>query len=324
MEEQRFDHIPVLLDEVLESLNIQPSGIYVDATAGGAGHSRAILERLGDQGRLIAFDQDPDAIRILKERIGSDPRVTIVHDNFANITTALQDCGISRVDGILADLGVSSHQLDTAERGFSFHSDAPLDMRMSQEGPTAADLCNTLSEAELRRILYTYGEERFAPQIAAAIVRERQKAPIERTLQLADLVRDAVPAKARRAKHPARRTFQALRIAVNEELDVLDTALNDMFDALAVDGRLSVITFHSLEDRVVKQRFAKFCEGCICPPEFPVCVCGRTPDGELPFKFRAPTEEELERNPRSRSAKLRCIRKLKDREPSVSSDPNHM
>ena len=315
MSDITFSHIPVLLQETLDSLQIDPDGIYVDATAGGAGHSSKILERLSEQGRLICMDQDPDAIQIIKERIGSDPRVTVVHDNFAHIADALSDLGIDRVDGILADLGVSSHQLDTPERGFSFHTDAPLDMRMSQEGPTAADLCNRLPEAELRKILYTYGEEKNAPRIAASIVRARAEAPDETTLQLAELVKGAVPAKQRRAKHPARKTFQALRIAVNGEMDVLNTALDSMFDVLKDGGILSIITFHSLEDRMVKQRFAEYCQGCICPPEFPVCVCGRTPSAELPFKFKTAGEDELEQNPRSRSAKLRCVRKLKEREP---------
>ena len=310
-----FSHIPVLLEETIDSLAIRPDGIYVDATAGGAGHSAKILERLSDTGRLICFDQDPDAILIIKERIGGDPRVTVVHDNFAHIGTVLPSLGIEGVDGILADLGVSSHQLDTPERGFSYHTDAPLDMRMSQEGPTAADLCNTLPESELRRILYTYGEEKFAPRIAAEIVRQREETPIETTLQLAELVKEAMPAKARRAKHPARKTFQALRIAVNEEMDVLSSALDSMFDVLSDGGILSVITFHSLEDRMVKQRFAAYCQGCICPPEFPVCVCGRTPSAELPFKFKTASAEELEQNPRSRSAKLRCVKKLKERYP---------
>ena len=315
MSELTFSHIPVLLQKTLDSLQIKPDGIYVDATAGGAGHSSKILEQLSEQGRLICMDQDPDAIQIIKERIGADPRVTVVHDNFAHIAEALSELGVDGVDGILADLGVSSHQLDTPERGFSFHTDAPLDMRMSQEGPTAADLCNNLPEAELRKILYTYGEEKNAPRIAAAIVKARKDAPLETTLQLAELVKEAVPAKGRRAKHPARKTFQALRIAVNGEMDVLNTALDSMFDVLKDGGILSIITFHSLEDRMVKQRFAEYCQGCICPPEFPVCVCGRTPSAELPFKFRTAGEDELEQNPRSRSAKLRCVRKLKEREP---------
>lgn len=320
MTENNFEHIPVLLTETIDSLDIKPDGTYLDATAGGAGHSQEILKALGTDGRLICMDQDPDAIKILGERVGKDPRVTIVHDNFVNVRSALENIGITRLDGILADLGVSSHQLDTAERGFSFHADAPLDMRMSQEGTSAADLCNTASAAELKKILYTYGEEKFAPQIANAIVREREEHPIETTLQLAEIVAEAVPAKARRLKHPARKTFQALRIAVNEEMDDLDRALDDMFDLLSPGGILSIITFHSLEDRMVKQRFRKFCQGCICPPEFPVCVCGRTPCGELPFKFREAGAEELEINPRSRSAKLRSIRKIKDRTEEEKSE----
>jgi len=285
----------------------------VDATAGGGGHSAAILERLTNEGRLLCLDQDPDAIRALTKRFGEDPRVTVLHDNFQNIKAVLKEQSVEKADGILADLGVSSHQLDTEDRGFSFHIDAPLDMRMSREGPTAADLCNTLSAEELKHILFTYGEEKYAASIANAIVRAREETPIQTTLQLSNLIASAMPAKARRAKHPARRSFQALRIAVNRELDVLDSALNDMFDCLKEGGVLSVITFHSLEDRMVKQRFASFCRGCICPPEFPVCVCGRTPAGKQEFKFRSATEQELEENARSRSAKLRAIEKVHER-----------
>lgn len=310
METMEFSHIPVLLQETIDSLEIKPDGIYLDATAGGAGHSSEILKRLGPNGHLICLDQDPDAIAIVTKRIGGDPRVTVVQENFSNLTTVVEEKNLPPLSGILADLGVSSHQLDTPERGFSFHHDAPLDMRMSQDGPTAADLVNTFSEQELKTILYTYGEEKFAPRIAKAIVEARGKSPIETTLQLSDIVSNAVPAKARRAKHPARRTFQALRIAVNGEMDALDNALGEMYDALAPGGILSIITFHSLEDRMVKQRFASFCQGCICPPEFPVCVCGRTPAAELPFKFRVASEEELEQNPRSRSARLRSVRKI--------------
>ena len=310
METMEFSHIPVLLQETIDSLEIKPDGIYLDATAGGAGHSSEILKRLGPNGHLICLDQDPDAIAIVTKRIGGDPRVTVVQENFSNLTTVVEEKNLPPLSGILADLGVSSHQLDTPERGFSFHHDAPLDMRMSQDGPTAADLVNTLSEQELKTILYTYGEEKFAPRIAKAIVEARGKSPIETTLQLSDIVSNAVPAKARRAKHPARRTFQALRIAVNGEMDALDNALGEMYDALAPGGILSIITFHSLEDRMVKQRFASFCQGCICPPEFPVCVCGSTPAAELPFKFRVASEEELEQNPRSRSARLRSVRKI--------------
>ena len=310
MPDLEFSHIPVLLEETIASLQIRPDGTYMDCTAGGGGHSAEILKALGPEGRLICLDQDPDAIQTLTARFGDDPRVTIVHDNFRNISEVVTRLGLSGLDGILADLGVSSHQLDTAERGFSFHADAPLDMRMSQEGATAADLCNTLPEQELKRILYTYGEEKFAPGIATAIVRARAEKPIETTLELSDIVSGAMPAKARRLKHPARKTFQALRIAVNGEMDVLDTALNDMFTALNPGGVLSIITFHSLEDRMVKQRFQKFCEGCTCPPEFPVCVCGKTPAGKLSFKFKSASEAELEENARSRSAKLRAIEKI--------------
>ncbi len=306
-----FEHVSVLLEESIDSLQIDPNGIYVDATAGGGGHSKRILEALGDGGRLIAIDRDPDAIRILNERIGSDKRVTIVHDNYCNIKSILQNLNINGVSGILADLGVSSYQLDTAERGFSFHNDAPLDMRMSKSGPTAADLCNSLSERELCRIIRDYGEEKYAHSIAANIVKARALTPIETTLQLAEIISNSMPAKARRNGHPARRTFQALRIEVNGELDKLTDSVNDMFESLNINGMLSIITFHSLEDRAVKQAFAKFCEGCTCPSEFPVCVCGKTPDGELNFKFKGPSDEELEVNPRSRSAKLRSIRRLK-------------
>ena len=306
-----FEHVSVLLNESIDSLCIDPNGIYVDATAGGGGHSKQILNALGVNGRLIAIDRDPDAIKVLNDRIGKDERVTIVHDNYCNIKSILKELSIDSVSGILADLGVSSFQLDNAERGFSFHNDAPLDMRMSKEGPTAADLCNTLPERELAHIIRAYGEEKFANSIAANIVKARNVKPIETTLQLADIVANSMPAKARRNGHPARRTFQALRIEVNGELEKLTGSVNDMFDSLAVDGCLSIITFHSLEDRAVKQAFAKLCEGCTCPPEFPVCVCGKTPRGKLNFKFKDPSDEEIEKNPRSRSARLRSIRKLK-------------
>ncbi len=307
-----FEHIPVLYNETITSLNIKEDGIYVDATAGGGGHSRGILEKLGENGRLICVDRDPEAIEILQKRLGADSRVTVVHDNYCNIKAVLRDLQVESVDGILADLGVSSHQLDTAERGFSFHSDAPLDMRMSMEGRTAAELCNTLPESELRRIIRDYGEERYAAGIARSIVREREREPIETTLRLAEIVSGSVPAKARRNGHPARRTFQALRIEVNGELEKLEGSLEDMFDCLKVGGILSIITFHSLEDRTVKQTFASFCEGCTCPPEFPVCICGKTPRGKLCFKFRSAGEEELSVNQRARSAKLRSVMKIKE------------
>lgn len=307
-----FNHISVLLEETISSLDIKENGIYVDCTAGGGGHSKAILDKLKN-GRLIAIDQDPDAISVLNERLGSDERVTIVKNNFSQLKEVLRELNIDKVDGILADLGVSSHQLDTAERGFSVHNDAPLDMRMSQSGISAADLVNTLGERELTRIIQNYGEEKFARSIARNIVKERNAEPITTTLRLAEIIKYSIPAAARRSGgHPARKTFQALRIEVNGELDKLSGTLEDMFDSLKVGGRLSIITFHSLEDRMVKKRFNHFCEGCTCPKEFPVCVCGKTPKGKLPFKFKTASEEELERNPRSRSATLRTIEKLHD------------
>lgn len=309
-----FNHISVLLPEAVDSLDIKADGIYVDCTAGGGGHSRAVLEKLGENGRLIAIDRDPDAIEVLNSRIGFDGRVTVIQDNFFGIKEILQRLDISTgVDGILADLGVSSHQLDTASRGFSVHNDAPLDMRMSQEGVSAADIVNTLGEGELARIIRTYGEEKFARSIARNVVKERAKEPIMTTLRLAEIVKYSIPASARRTGgHPARKTFQALRIEVNGELEKLGSALDDMFDCLKIGGRLSVITFHSLEDRLVKKKFASYCEGCTCPKDFPVCVCGKTPKGILPFKFITAGEEELAENPRSRSATLRSIEKLHD------------
>ncbi len=305
-------HRPVLLDETIDSLHIVPNGIYVDGTAGGGGHSFAIASRL-QSGRLIALDQDPDAIAQASRRLQGLPAV-VVHRNFRYMRDVLNEQCIDRVDGVLMDIGVSSHQLDEGERGFSFHVDAPLDMRMSQEGVSAADLVAELSEQELADIFFRFGEEKFSRPIARAIVTARQAAPILTTLELAEIIKNAVPAKVRREGHPARKVFQALRIAVNAELDCLSEALDAAFDSLKVGGRLAVITFHSLEDRMVKQRFAAFCKGCECPPEFPVCVCGRTPAGQLITK--KPVEasaEELAENPRSRSAKLRCIEKLHDR-----------
>lgn len=304
-----FSHIPVLSSETIEALNIREGGIYVDCTAGGGGHSSLILERLG-KGTLIDIDRDPQAIANLKNKFSGNSNVVIVNNNFFNIKEILSELQIDKVDGILADLGVSSHQLDTAERGFSFHSDAPLDMRMSMQGTSAADVVNTYEKSELQRILYTYGEEKFAPSIAAAIVREREKSPITTTLQLADIVRSAVPAAVRRDGHPARKTFQAIRIEVNAELETLDRAVEDMFDCLKPSGRLAIITFHSIEDRIVKQRFAEACSGCTCPPQFPVCVCGKTPRGKLPCKAIGAGKKEISENNRSRSAKLRVIEKI--------------
>ena len=304
-----FKHIPVLFNETIDALNVRPDGIYVDCTAGGGGHCAAVAERL-TTGRIIAIDQDPEAVANLQERFKNNERVTIAHDNFVNISSILENLGIDGVDGIMADLGVSSHQLDTDERGFSFHKDAPLDMRMSMEGMSAADLVNTASQSELQKIIYTYGEEKFAPSIARNIVKAREKKPIETTFELVDIIKASMPMKAKRDGHPARKTFQALRIEVNGELEKLERALDDMFEALNPSGRIAIITFHSLEDRIVKKKFNKFCEGCICPPEFPVCVCGRKPRGKLPFKSKAPTENEVGENFRAHSARLRAIEKI--------------
>lgn len=305
-----FNHKSVLFDETIDALNIKPDGVVVDCTGGGGGHSAAALARLGENGRLIIFDRDPDAISVLRERFDSDSRVTVVHENFANIASVLVALGVSGADSIMADLGVSSYQLDEAERGFSFHHDAPLDMRMSKTGTSAKDLVNELPADELKKILYDYGEEKFAPRIVSAIIREREKAPIETTFQLADIVKGAYPAAARRDGHPARKTFQSLRISVNSELSLLGQAINDMFDSLNKGGRLAIISFHSLEDRIVKNTFSSFTGGCTCPPEFPVCVCGKTPQGKICFKPKTASPQELEDNPRSRSAKLRAIEKL--------------
>lgn len=304
-----FKHTPVLFNETIDALNVRPDGIYVDCTAGGGGHCAAVAERL-TTGRIIAIDQDPEAVANLQERFKNNGRVTIVHDNFVNISSILENLGIDGVDGIMADLGVSSHQLDTDERGFSFHKDAPLDMRMSMEGMSAADLVNTAAQSELQKIIYTYGEEKFAPSIARNIVKAREKKPIETTFELVDIIKASMPMKAKRDGHPARKTFQALRIEVNGELEKLERALDDMFEALNPSGRIAIITFHSLEDRIVKKKFNKFCEGCICPPEFPVCVCGRKPRGKLPFKSKAPTENEVGENFRAHSARLRAIEKI--------------
>ena len=307
-----FSHIPVLFNETVESLRIAPDGVYVDCTAGGGGHAAAILARLSQNGRLIAIDRDPDAVAVLRERFKDAPNVTVVHDNYLNIREIARVLGVEgKVSGVLADLGVSSYQLDTPERGFSFHADAPLDMRMSKEGLSARDVVNTYPESELKRILYTYGEEKFAPSVARRIVAEREKQPIETTLQLAEIVKSGIPAKARReGGHPARRAFQAVRIEVNGELRDLQSAVEGMFSVLKVGGVLSVITFHSLEDRTVKNVFRALSAGCTCPPDFPVCVCGKTPQGK-PLGKASPSARELEENPRARSARLRSIEKLK-------------
>lgn len=304
-----FNHYSVMLEECMEGLNIDPAGIYLDGTAGGAGHSREIARRL-TTGQLIALDQDPDAVAIATERLKGLP-AQVIQRNFRQAPQVLDELGIGQINGVLLDLGVSSHQLDVAERGFSYHTDAPLDMRMSQSGETAADLIATRDREELTRILRDYGEEPYAWQIAGKIVSARESQPITTTLQLAQLVAAAVPpAERRKAKNPARRTFQALRIAVNSELDALNEGLDGLFERLAPGGRMCIITFHSLEDRLVKQKFKRWGQKCTCPPEYPVCVCGGKPKAILVNrKPIEPSARELEENRRSRSAKLRILEK---------------
>ena len=302
-----FVHKSVLFDEAIDSLNIDNKKIILDGTAGGGGHSREIAKKAG---RLIAVDQDPDAIQVLHERLDDFDNITIVQNNFSNIKQILSELGINGIDGILLDLGVSSFQLDTALRGFSYHKDAPLDMRMSKTGISARDVVNTYSQDELANILFKYGEEKFARRIAANIVLARQEKPIETTGELVEIIKASYPKSKMRDSHPARKTFQAIRIEVNAELDVLEKTLDDALDCLNPGGRISIITFHSLEDRIVKERFNKWLNPCTCPKEFPVCVCGKKPLGKLPFKFKAPTDAELEENPRARSSRLRCFEKL--------------
>ena len=308
-----FHHVSVLLEECIQGLAIKPDGIYVDGTLGGAGHSSRIAAKL-TTGRLIGIDRDNVALEAAAERLRPfEDRVTLVHANFCDMDQALQELGIDKVDGILLDLGVSSPQLDDGQRGFSYMTDAPLDMRMNGEDTRdARRIVNTWSYEELKRILYDYGEERFAPRIAAAICRRREQAPIETTLELVDVIKSAMPASALREKqHPAKRSFQAIRIAVNDELGAVETVMKKAVPLLNPGGRLAVITFHSLEDRIVKNAMAEAAKGCICPPSFPVCVCGKKP--QVRIVTRKPIvsgEEELERNPRARSAKLRICEKL--------------
>ena len=309
-----FQHKSVLLQECIDALNIRPDGIYLDGTLGGAGHSSQIARRLTEGGRLIGVDRDRTALAAAKERLAPyADRVTLVHSNFAEIDAILDSLGIPAVDGMLFDLGVSSPQLDDASRGFSYMADAPLDMRMDKDDAlTAGEVVNTWPQGELRRILYDYGEERYAPQIAAAICRAREKAPVETTLELVDIIRSAMPAQALREKqHPAKRSFQAIRIAVNDELGAVSRMMRAAVGRLNPGGRLAVITFHSLEDRIVKSEMQQAARGCTCPPEFPVCVCGKKPLVKL--VTRKPIVSgpaELEENPRARSAKLRVAEKL--------------
>lgn len=306
-----FDHISVLLQETIDGLDIKPDGIYVDGTLGGAGHAFQVCSRLSDRGRLIGIDQDAAAIEAAGERLKVfGDRVTIVRSNYSEMRRVLKDLGIEKVDGILLDLGVSSYQLDTAERGFTYREDAPLDMRMDQrQTMTARDIVNEYSESELYRIIRDYGEDRFAKNIAKHIVAARQEKPVETTGELIDIIRAAIPMKVRMTGgHPAKRTFQAIRIELNRELDVLRDNLDDMIDLLNEGGRICIITFHSLEDRIVKTIFRKNEDPCICPKTLPVCVCGRKSKGRvITRKPILPSEEELENNKRSKSAKLRIF-----------------
>ena len=304
-----FSHIPVLFNETIEGLNINPDGIYVDGTAGGAGHSKAIASKLTG-GRLIAIDQDPDAIKVATERLVGLP-ATVVHSNYREMRSVLDELGIESVDGVLLDIGVSSFQLDNTDRGFSYHGAAPLDMRMSKEGTSAAELVNSLSAEELCAIFRDYGEEKFAWKIAQNIVKAREDKPIETTEELSEIIALSVPAAVRREGNPSRQCFQALRIAVNDELGALKDGINAAFDSLKSGGRLAIITFHSLEDRITKNMFRDFCTGCTCPPDIPICVCHKKPRGKLVTrKPISASEKELKENPRSRSAKLRIIEKI--------------
>ena len=306
-----FKHTSVLLEETVDGLKVKPDGIYVDATLGGGGHAYEVASRLSDKGRFIGIDQDADAIEAAGARLsGFGEKVTIIRSNYCDMKPRLHEIGIDKVDGIVIDLGVSSYQLDTAERGFSYRTDAPLDMRMDQrKDKTAADIINHYSEQELYRIIRDYGEDRFAKNIAKHIVKARQEREIRTTGQLNEIIKAAIPAKVRATGgHPSKRTYQAIRIELNEELEVLNQAMDEMIDLLNPGGRLSIITFHSLEDRMVKNRFKTNENPCICPPDFPVCVCGRVSKGRvITRKPILPSREELEHNSRSKSAKLRVF-----------------
>ncbi len=306
-----FEHVSVLLHETVDGLNVRPDGTYVDATLGGGGHAFEVCSRLNDKGRFIGIDQDADAIEAAGKRLaGFGEKVTIIRSNYRDMKPRLHDIGVDKVDGIVIDLGVSSYQLDTAERGFSYRADAPLDMRMDQrQKTTARDIVNSYSEAELYRVIRDYGEDRFAKNIAKHIAAEREKGPIETTGQLNEIIRHAIPMKIQKTSgHPSKRTFQAIRIELNHELDVLMDSLEDMIDMLNPGGRICIITFHSLEDRIVKSLFRKSENPCTCPSHFPVCVCGRTPKGRVVTrKPILPSEEETQSNSRSKSAKLRIF-----------------
>jgi 16S rRNA (cytosine1402-N4)-methyltransferase len=308
-----FKHVSVLLNECIEALDIKENGIYVDCTLGGAGHSSQIAAHLSKEGMLIGIDQDKDALSAAKKRLENYENVKYVHNNFYNIDSILSELDVEKVDGILADLGVSSYQLDEASRGFSYMQDAPLDMRMNRDNDFSAyDIVNNYTEDELVKIIKDYGEERFAKRIANFIVNRRADKPIETTLELVDIIKAAIPARMRRdGPHPAKRTFQAIRIEVNSELKILNKTIEDGVNRLNKGGRMAIITFHSLEDRIVKLKFRELENPCTCPKEFPICVCGKKPLVKvISKKGIAPTEKEIEENPRSRSAKLRIIEKL--------------
>lgn len=306
-----FSHKSVLLNETVEGLNIKPDGVYVDGTAGGAGHSSLIASKLSEKGKLICFDRDPDAIAVCKERLSKYKNVILINEKYSTLKQSLENIGIEKIDGLLLDLGVSSYQLDTGERGFSYHCDAPLDMRMSKKGVSAKDIVNTYSVKELADIFYKYADEKFSFKIADEIVRIRKTAPINTTLQLAQIVSDCYPNKFKRNGHPARKVFQALRIAVNDEMGEVEKGIEDAFEMLNPKGRLSIITFHSIEDRLVKQKFLSYTSGCTCPPDFPICVCNNKPKAKpVNRKPIVASEEELKENSRSRSAKLRILEKI--------------
>ncbi|MBQ5321774.1 MAG: 16S rRNA (cytosine(1402)-N(4))-methyltransferase RsmH [Oscillospiraceae bacterium] len=306
-----FQHKPIMLKECIDGLSINPNGIYVDGTVGGAGHSFEIASLLSAKGKLIGFDKDPDAVMTASERLKDFKNARVFLSDYSDAANVLRGMSVDGINGVLLDLGVSSYQLDTPERGFSYRVDAPLDMRMSQTGKSAADVVNTYSKEDLERIIRENSEERFAYRIADLIVKEREKKPIETTGELSEIISRAVPAFSKREKNPSKRTFQAIRMEVNEELQHLSDSLDSLFDILLPGGRFAVITFHSLEDRMVKERFNTFSTGCTCPPDFPICVCGKKPRGRLiNRKPITADEEELERNPRAKSAKLRIIEKL--------------
>lgn len=307
-----FKHIPVLLKETIESLNIKQNGIYVDCTLGGGGHSLEILKRLSDKGRLIAIDQDISAINWAGEKLKNFKNVIYVHNNFYNIKQILEELKIDKIDGVIMDLGVSSYQLDEGERGFSYMKNAPLDMRMNRNSPLSAyEVVNRYSEEELCRIIRDYGEEKFAKRISNFIVKSREKSPIVTTLQLVDIIKKAIPLKFQKEGHPAKRTFQAIRIEVNEELEILDKAVEDSILNLNIGGRITVITFHSLEDRIIKSKFKMMENPCTCPSDFPVCICGKKPIVKIINKKPiVPTEEEKSINPRSKSSKLRAAERI--------------